>query len=476
MKILFAASEAVPFVKTGGLADVIGSLPKELKNDGLDVRVILPKYEDIPAEYQSRMRKTKEFIVPLGWRRQYCGIEEMQHNGIHYYFVDNEYYFKRNGIYGFYDEAERFAYFSRAILEALPALSFQPDIIHCHDWHSALVPLFLQAEYRTLPFYEQMRTVLTIHNLKYQGIFPPVVLGDILGLGEEYFTQDKVEFYGGVNFMKGGLVYADFLTTVSPTYAKEIQQPHYGEGLDGVLCKRRDHLHGTVNGIDYEEYNPETDPHVFFKGPVCEAYKQKNKAILQEQAGLPVKERTPLIALVSRLVEQKGIDLIACVLEEMLGMDVQFIILGTGEPVYERLFKEAMRRHPEKLAAQTTFSEGLARKIYAGADIFLMPSKFEPCGIGQLISMRYGTIPVVRETGGLYDTVEPYNEETGEGTGFTFVNYNAHEMLEAVGRAVHTYRCSPSWQKMIDNAGKLDSSWRQSAKQYSALYECLLTP
>jgi len=475
MRILFAAAEAAPFVKTGGLADVIGSLPKEMIKQGLDVRVMLPKYKVIPGCFTENMRRRAELTVPVGWRRQYAGIEELEWDGVTYYFVDNEYYFWRDGVYGCYDEAEQFAYFSRAVLESLPQLGFKPDILHCHDWHTAMVPVFLRAFYDGHPFYDSMRTVFTIHNLKYQGIFPYTVLPDVLGLDNDYFTLDGLEFYGDINYMKGGLLYADRLTTVSPSYAREIQEPYYGERLDGVLRARAADTTGIINGIDYDTYNPQSDPHLYVNYRRSPAKKRKNKVHLQQQLGLPTAEGTPLIAIVSRLAEQKGLDLVACVLEDMLALDMQMVVLGTGEARYETMFREAALRCPQKIAACIQFDEGLARRVYAAADLFLMPSRFEPCGIGQMIALRYGAVPIVRETGGLRDTVQSYNEMTGEGNGFTFAHYNAHDMLYTVGRALRVYRDPAAFARVLANGQKTDCGWIQSARQYHMLYEQLVT-
>ncbi|WCK52695.1 glycogen synthase GlgA [Aneurinibacillus sp. Ricciae_BoGa-3] len=472
MNVLFVASESVPFIKTGGLADVIGSLPKELNKHGVQARVILPKYGDIPAEWKDRMKLRATCIVWVGWRRQYCGIEEAIVDGVHYYFVDNEYYFKRDGLYGHYDDGERFAFFCRAVLEALPLLGFNPDVLHCHDWHAGMVNVMLKAHYGHLPYYQRIRTVFTIHNLKYQGVFPYEILYDLLGLDDSWFTSDKLEFYGGVSFMKGALAYSDILTTVSETYALEIQTPYFGERLDGLLRARSGSLTGIVNGIDYDVYNPETDPYLI-KNYRDAAGKKENKAALQAQLGLPIQEDVPIISVVSRLVQQKGLDLIAHVLDEILSLGVQFVVLGTGDFTYEDLFRNVMHRYPDQVSAQILFNEGLARRIYAGSDMFLMPSQFEPCGIGQLISLRYGTLPIVRETGGLKDTVQPYNKYTGEGNGFSFANYNAHEMLGAIERAVDLYRRKPVWNSLIENANLNDNSWNESARRYTQLYQTL---
>ncbi|AEG60812.1 glycogen synthase GlgA [Desulforamulus ruminis] len=477
MKVLFVASEGVPFVKTGGLADVIGSLPRELRKQGLDVRVVLPKYGDIPDHFKQAMVTVKELTVPLGWRKQYCGVQELIFEGVPFYFIDNEYYFNRPGLYDHGDEAERFAFFCRAVLEALPHLDFVPDILHCHDWHTGMVSVFLKAHYGTDPFYQRLRTVFTIHNLNYQGVFPGEILGDLLGLGQEYFTPEGIEFYDQVNFMKGGIHYSDLITTVSETYAREIQMPYYGEKLDGSLKQRSERLQGIVNGIDYERYDPWTDPFIsknyHGKAP---AKKRENKKALQSCFQLPQRADVPVLALVSRLVGHKGLDLLAHILEELLALDVQMVILGTGEQKYEAFFRSVAGNYPDKLAAWITFSEDLSHVIYAGADIFVMPSLTEPCGLGQIIALRYGCIPVVRETGGLMDTVEPYNEMTGEGNGFRFANYNAHDLLFTLKEAIDLYQQKKIWNKIVRNAMKSDFSWYKSALKYQNLYKMLINP
>lgn len=474
-KILIAAAEAVPFVKTGGLADVIGSLPQALKGLGADVRVILPKYEEIPAAFKAQMTKKTELTVPLSWRQQYCGIEELVYQGVPFYFIDNEYYFKRTRLYGHYDDAERYAYFSKAVLECLPALDFKPDIIHCHDWHTGMVTVYLKSHYNHKPFYQGIKTLFTIHNLGYQGIFAPTIVEDVLGLDQSYFVPDKLEFHGGVNFMKGGLVFADLISTVSRTYAEEIQFPYFGEKLDGLLRQRRADLTGIVNGIDYNIYNPATDERIFAKYDIDTLdKKQQNKASLQQKLGLPVRRDVPLIAMVSRLVASKGLDLIAHIVDELLGHeDVQLVVLGTGDAKYERLFEHLAWQYPGKVSANLCFDEKLAHQIYAGADIFLMPSHYEPCGIGQLIALRYGTLPVVRETGGLKDTVLSYNKYTGQGNGFTFAHYNAHDMLYTIKRALGLYYDKPVWNQIVHNAMASDYSWQESAKHYAELYQKL---
>ncbi len=479
-KVLFVAAEAVPFAKTGGLGDVIGSLPKELRQKGLDVRVILPKYQDIPASFQDQMTLKAEFTVPVGWRQQYCGIHMLEHQGITFYFVDNEYYFKRHGFYGYGDDAERFAFFSRAVLEGLDKIDFMPEVLHCHDWHAAVVPVLLKANYADRPEYQSVKTVFTVHNLRYQGVFPQVVMADILGLEWQYFQPDGLEFFDAVNYMKGGLAYADRITTVSRTYAQEIQDPFYGEQLDGLLRKRREDLSGITNGIDYDDYNPAVDKALFVNFDVsCIEKRQENKTRLQQQLKLPVKD-VPLIAVVSRLVGPKGMDLVEYALNDMVkhlrqtGQEkygVQFVVVGTGEARYENFFKYLAWQFPGKLSANIIFDDRLARQVYAGADLFLMPSLYEPCGIGQLIAMRYGCLPIVRETGGLKDTVTSYNSHTGEGTGFSFANYNAHELMETMERALALYEDRPTWEKIIKNAMRRNFSWQESARQYQEVYE-----
>ncbi|MDD4600187.1 MAG: glycogen synthase GlgA [Negativicutes bacterium] len=477
IKVLMAAAEAVPFVKTGGLADVIGSLPKALREQGVDVRVILPKYDAIGADFKQQMTLKAELSVPLSWRQQYCGVEELVYQGVTFYFIDNEYYFKRPGLYGHYDDAERYAYFARAVLECLPALDFKPDIIHCHDWHTGMINAFLKAHYAHDPFYQEMKTLFTIHNLGYQGVFAKEITQDILGLDESYLSPDKLEFNDGVNFMKGGLVFADQISTVSRTYAEEIQYPYFGEKLDGLLRQRRDDLTGIVNGLDYDLYNPATDARLFANyGVKTIDKKQENKTKLQEKLGLPVRRDIPLIAIVSRLVPSKGLDLIAHILDELLGHEsVQLVVLGTGDDKYQQLFEQAAWQYPGKVSSNVCFDENFAHQIYAGADLFLMPSLYEPCGIGQLIALRYGTLPVVRETGGLKDTVLSYNKYTDKGNGFTFAHYNAHDMLYTIKRALGLYYDIPVWNRIVTNAMSSDYSWQESAKQYVGLYHKLVS-
>lgn len=475
LKVLFVASEAAPFAKTGGLGDVIGSLPKALKHENVDIRIIMPKYTSIPVEFAAQMVKRTTLTTPVGWRRQYAGLYELNYQGITWYFIDNEYYFKRHSLYGYYDEAERFAYFCRAVLKALPQLGFMPDIIHCHDWQTGPLAAMLRQQYLVRNEYSSVKTVFTIHNLMYQGIFPADTLGDLLGLPNSVFTADGLEFYGQVNFLKAGLAFSDRITTVSKSYAREIQQPYFGEKLDGFLVKRQADIDGIVNGIDYEVYNPADDKAIYTNYTWRGTTKRlDNKIRLQTELGLPTGKDIPLVGIVSRLVDSKGLDLIAHVMEELLSLNIQLVVLGTGETRFETMFRDAARCYPDKVSTNITFSNELAHKIYAGSDIFLMPSRFEPCGIGQLIALRYGSIPVVREVGGLKDTVTQFKPETGEGNGFTFTNYNAHEMLSIIEDAVALYRDRAKWSRLIKNAMRSDNSWGRSANEYCQLYESLV--
>ena len=474
MNVLFAASECAPFIKTGGLGDVIGALPKALKKQGINVSVILPKFEDLPFHIKQEMTHVTSIEVPVGWRQQFCGIEKLVANGITYYFLDNEYYFKRHGSYGYFDDGERFAFFSRAILESIPYLEDLPEIIHCHDWQTGLVSVLLKAHYQKHPLYEDIKTVFTIHNLLYQGVYPKTVLAELLDLSELYFNIDGLEFHGNVSYLKAGLAFSNYVTTVSPSYAEEIQTPYYGEQLDGYLRKRTGDLKGIINGIDNELYNPSTDEYLSIPFSTYEG-KMKNKRELQEVLNLPVNDEVPVLSMVTRLVDQKGIDLVLHVFHEMIGQGIQFIILGTGEEKYERAFRNLAEQYPNQVSTNIYFDEGLARRVYAGSDIFLMPSQFEPCGIGQLLAMRYGALPLVRETGGLRDTVIPYNQFTGEGNGFSFTNYNAHDMLHTIEQAVGMYKFQPKrWKQLAENAMKEDFSWDSSSSHYIDLYESLL--
>ena len=470
MKVLFAVSECVPFIKSGGLADVAGSLPKELIKLGIDVRIIMPKYKTIPEHYKKEMEKIAQFHVPVGWRNQYCGIEIYKANDIIYYFVDNELYFNRDNMYGYYDDGERFAYFTHAVLESLDYLSYYPDIIHCHDWHTAMIPFLLKENYQSKKEYASIRTVFTIHNLQFQGIMPRQALSDLLNLDESYYHVDGLEFYGNINFMKGALIAADKITTVSPTYMNEIQTDYFGEKLNGMLIKRKADLSGILNGIDIEIYNPEDDECINqkFHSHVPQL-KQENKHDIQEVFALP-KSDVPLITMITRFTKQKGLELVNSVFHEIMKENIQMIILGTGDSEFENFFREMEYQYGHKFKAYIGFDETLAHQLYASADLFLMPSKFEPCGLSQLIALRYGTIPIVRETGGLNDTVLSYDENTGKGNGFTFTHFNADDMLFTIQRAIHFYDRKDIWTKVVTSAMEMDFSWAKSASQYHQLY------
>lgn len=480
LKVLYVASEAVPFIKTGGLADVAGSLPKALKKQGVDVRVVMPKYGKIAQEYLDKMEHIYDGEFTVSWRTKFLGIDKLELDGVTFYFIDNQEYFYREGFYGYGDDAERFAFFSRAALEILPQDNFWPDVIHTNDWHTALVNVYLRLDHIGDERYEKIKTVFTIHNLKYQGVFPKDVMGDVLGLDWQYFNNGDLEYYDAVNLMKGAIIYADNVTTVSRTYAQEIQYEYFGEGLDGLLRRRAGDLHGIVNGLDTELYNPATDRFLtepFKKYDSTNVVERKidNKAALQRLLDLPVERQTPLVAMVTRLVEPKGLDLVIRILDELLEHeDMQFVLLGVGDRVYEDWFKELAWRHPTKVSSNIYFSDEMAQRIYAGASIFLMPSAYEPCGIGQLIAMRYGTIPVARATGGLVDTVIPYNKSTQEGNGFLFPDYNAHDMMYTLKKALTLFRDFNSWKALMQNAMNTDYSWARSAKEYKALYERLI--
>ena len=477
MKILFAASECMPFVKTGGLADVIGALPKEIIKTGADISVILPLYRAIGQEVRERLEHVTYFYINLGWRRQYVGIEKLVNDGVTFYFIDNEQYFNRDYIYGKGgDEGERFAFFSKAVLEAISKIDFVPDILNCHDWQTGLIPVLFKAQYQSLPLYKDIKTVFTIHNLQFQGLYPIHMTEELLSLGDWAYTADNLEFYGQASFIKGGIVFADRVTTVSPTYAEEILSPYYGERLDGLLRSRKPFLSGILNGIDTIEYDPENDALIDYNY-TAETFEVKvqNKLALQKELGLNEDANAPVIGIVSRLSSQKGLDLIERVLDGIMATGAQLVVLGMGESKYVDLFGWAQWKYAGRLAACFQMNHGLAHRIYAGCDLFLMPSMFEPCGLSQLISLRYGTLPIVRETGGLRDTVLSYNEFTGEGNGFSFFNYNAHDMLYVIERAVDIYKNKRDVFNMLAvRAMKGEYGWDQSAKKYLALYESIL--
>lgn len=476
MKVLYVASEVVPFAKTGGLADVAGSLPQALKEENVDIRVIMPKFGKIDPKYTNAMEHVYDGELDVAWRKKYVGLDKYEKDGITYYFVDNQEYFGREGFYGYDDDAERFSFFCRAVLNLLPVMDFWPDVIHTNDWHAGLVNVLLKLEHMGDERYRDIRTLYTIHNLKYQGVFPKEVMSDVLGIDWKYFNNGDLEFYDAVNFMKGGIIYADYISTVSKTYAQEIQYEYFGEHLDGLLRSRQDTLFGIVNGLDYNVYNPSTDANLFETYDIdSRDRKADNKTELQNLLGLPNNRRTPMVALVSRLVSAKGLDLIVRMMDEILQHeDIQFVMLGTGDREYEEWFKGLEWRFPNKVSANIKFSNELAQRMYAAADIFLMPSDYEPCGIGQLIALRYGAVPVVRETGGLKDTVQQYDKYTNEGNGFVFGDYNAHEMMYALKRALSAYENFEEWQHIVANAMNTDYSWKNSAKEYKELYRKLL--
>ncbi len=476
--ILFVASECVPFIKTGGLADVVGSLPKYFNKDEFDCRVIIPKYMCMKYEYVQQLEYVTHFYMQLNWRSQYVGVFKTVYDGVTIYMIDNEYYFGGDRPYGdiCYD-IEKFAFFSRAALSVLPVIGFRPDIIHCHDWQTGLVPVYLKDCFAQGDFYRGIKSIMTIHNLKFQGIWDVKTVRDIAGLSDYYFTSDKLRCYEDANLLKGGIVYADYVTTVSETYAEEIKTPFFGENLDGLMRARSNCLAGIVNGIDYDTYNPETDPYIYRNYNVDTFRKEKkaNKRRLQQDLGMNVDDGKFMIGIVSRLTDQKGFDLIAYIMDELCQEDVQIVVLGTGEERYENMFRHFDWKYHGKVSAQIYYSEEMSHKIYAACDAFLMPSLFEPCGLSQLMSLRYGTVPIVRETGGLRDTVEPYNEYESKGTGFSFTNYNAHEMLGVIRYAMNTfYNKKREWNKMVDRGMMADFSWKTSAGKYEQLYRNLL--
>ncbi|MGI6050332.1 MAG: glycogen synthase GlgA [Acetivibrionales bacterium] len=477
LKVWFASSEVEPFAKTGGLADVAGSLPKALKELGVDIRVVMPKYGQIAKEFVSQMEFLGSCEVELSWRKQYCGIFKLEYGGVTFYFLDNEYYFFRESLYGLYEDGERFSFFCRAILDVLPIIDFKPDIIHLNDWQTGMVSLLLDAQYRSMGsgFYKRIHTLFTIHNLKYQGVFHKNILGDLLGLDWKCFNVDGVEFFDQINFLKAGLSYSSTLSTVSRTYAEEIKYDFYGEQLQDLIRRRSGDMYGIVNGIDYQVNDPRTDTRLYANYDIDDlSGKYENKRMLQRDLGLDVTNEVPIVSIVSRLVDQKGLDLVEYLFHELIGIGIQFVVLGTGDKRYEDFFSYAQGVYPGKVSANIKYDATLAQRIYAGSDMYLMPSLYEPCGLSQLFSMRYGTVPIVRETGGLKDTVIPYNKFTKEGTGFSFANYNAHEMKDAIARAVEVYKNKEDWRALIKTCMSQDFSWQHSAREYKALYEDML--
>lgn len=465
-KILFVASEARPFIATGGLADVIGSLPQALAKDPeYDIRVVLPLYSDIKPEHRRKMSFLGNIYVPLAWRNQYCGIFRYVENGVTFYFIDNEYYFKRPGCYGYYDDGERFAFFSRSVMEILPFIGYYPDVLHCHDWQTALAAIYLKTIYCKRSEYQYIRALFTIHNIEYQGKYSLDILGDLFGLGMEH--RALVEYDGCINLMKGAIECCERFSTVSPTYANEIKTAQYAHGLQHIICRNAFKLTGILNGIDVDSYNSATDKALFAN---FDAEHLENKKIckreLQKMLGLPQRD-VPIIAMISRLVSHKGLELVKVVAEDILHEDIQFVLLGTGDAVYENYFRDLGVRYEGKVSANIAFNGDLSRKIYSGADIFLMPSVSEPCGLSQMIASRYATVPVVRETGGLYDSIKPYG---AGGNGFTFASCNPYDMLYVLHEAMNLYKNKEEWEALMKKVATTDFSWAHSADEYKKLY------
>ena len=476
--VLMATAEAAPFVKAGGLGDVLGALPAELVKNGVETRVVMPKYKFIPAEYSDNMTFLGNVYVYLGWRKQYCGIFELEHKGCKVYFLDNEFYFGGERIYYSEDiDIERFAFFSMAVLSMLPYIEYMPDIIHCHDWHTALIPVNCHAHFKRMQFFSNIKFVMTIHNLKYQGICDRQRLFDLIGINDGYSVTPHLYYYDVVNCFKAGLSLANAITTVSDSYAREILYPYFSEGLEAVLNLRKDCIVGILNGIDYDEYDPQTDPNIVanYGSNNFRSKKKLNKKWLQENLGLEIDVSKPLIACISRLTPQKGIDLILHVFDELINTtDAQFVLLGTGEQPYEQFFAGKAETYAGRVSANINFDEELSRKIYAGSDFFLMPSLFEPCGLSQMIAMRYGTTPVVREIGGLKDTVISCEKSPEKGTGYTFEAYNAHELLYTIRRALDNYfNDTTAFGATVKRGMEKDFSWRNSAARYIDLYNSL---
>jgi starch synthase len=471
MNLVMVASECAPFFKTGGLADVVASLPKALAKKSHQLTVFLPKHRSLPSEITSKLHFICSFDVHVKWRKQYCGIFSYEQDQVTYYFIDNQYYFDRLQMYGEMDDAERYAYFTHAFFKALETLNIQPELIHCHDWQTALIPLYIKAGVYNL----NVKTVFTIHNLKYQGIFPLSVFDELLHLDRIHIGG--LEYKGTINFMKAALIHADWVTTVSPTYAQEILEPYYGEGLEPFLHARRTSLSGIVNGIDEDIYNPAKDLYVSIPYKRHYSRKKENKRIMQQELDLTVSTDIPMFVVISRLVEEKGLPLLVHILDELLTTEsVQVVIMGTGESRFEEHFLAISNRYPNSCRFMNVFQEGLARRLYASSDFFLMPSRFEPCGLSQLIALRYESVPIVRETGGLKDTIQPYNEYTGEGNGFSFTNYNANDFLNTIRYGIHLYHQPKHWNQILKNVYKCKLNWEHSAAKYEDIYKKLLNP
>lgn len=476
MKILFAAAECAPFFKTGGLGDVAGALPKNLQKKGAEVRVVLPLFTKMAQKFQDQLEDVCQFTVHVGWRKQYCGVKTLRLDGIHYYFIDNRYYFDRPELYGYYDDGERFAFFQMALVEMLEKIGFIPDILHVNDYHTSFVPCLLKEKYHWIQAYNQIRTVFTIHNIEFQGKYSPEILADLFGMGGERYEDGTIRFEDNVNFMKAGILYADRVNTVSPSYAAEIQTPEFGDGLDVILRMESGKLSGILNGIDYDTNDPETDPALVENYSLqTVAKKAANKTALQKRLGLPINEDVALIGVVSRLTYQKGFHLLVAELENLLQFDVQFVLLGTGDPRFEEAFSMIGHRYPGKCSINIDFDIQLAQQIYASCDLFLMPSAFEPCGLSQMMAMRYGTLPIVHEIGGLKDTVEPYNPLTNAGTGFGFDHFTSFYMMEAIKLALAVYyKQKPAWSQLIQQAMTKDFSWETASEHYLALYHQII--
>ena len=473
MKVLFVASEAAPFIKTGGLADVMGALPKALQALGVEPALVIPNYEGVGEAYKNAMETVYEGSMDLSWRNQYLGVKKLVQDGIPVYFIDNEYYFKRDKLYGYDDDAERFAYFAKAALAMLHYIDFKPDVIHTNDWHTGLLGAYLKEDFMQDPYFQGMKNVYTIHNLKYQGVFGRNIVEDVLGLPLRLLYIGNIENAGDVNFMKAGMCYADFITTVSPSYAEEITYPYFGEGLEDYVALCAGKISGILNGLDEQEYNPETDPYIPVRFDASNVLLKKPlaKEALQRELGLTVNREIPVLGMITRLVEAKGLDLVMHIMDELMEEQVQLVVVGTGDEEYADALRELAWRHPGSVSVNILFNEGLARRVYAGSDMFIMPSRYEACGLSQMIAMRYGTVPVVRETGGLKDSVINFDKYiTPEGNGFSFANFNAHELLFTIKRGLTCYAAKPLWEKIVYNAMHSDNSWNRSAQAYADLY------
>ncbi|MGM0166405.1 starch synthase [Enterococcus sp. AZ135] len=473
MKTLFVAAECAPFFKTGGLGDVAGALPKALKEKGTDVKVVLPYFTKMSDRYKEQLEDLFSYDVYVGWRKQYCGVKHLKMNGIDYYFLDNLYYFNRPELYGYYDDGERFAFYQQAVIELMEKIDFIPDVMHLNDYHTSFIPFLLKEKYHWIQKFNQIRTVLTIHNIEFQGQYDREILYDLFGVGCERYDDGTIRFNDCVNFMKAGILYADRVTTVSPSYAEEIKTAEFGTGLDGILRMESGKLRGILNGIDYDTFDPAKDPAIFSNYDEKHLDKKtENKVQLQKHLDLPVRPDIPVIGIVSRLTYQKGFHLLLEEMEHLMQFDVQLVLIGTGDPNFENQFHYFGEKYPQKASIHIAFDVTLAQKVYAGADMFLMPSAFEPCGLSQMISMRYGTLPIVHEIGGLKDTVQPYNPITNEGTGFGFDIFESFYLMNALKQAIELYHDHQDiWRKIVLEAMSRDFSWNESSQQYLELYK-----